>query len=266
LFSGEGFTALTIRSEYNRTWTDVYGYQPPATAPALVLRPHAIIGQSLEVSGFYPQLRSPGLYRIVWQPYGGLLTSNQLTLDVATMKQAVIHTDQGTMTVEFKYDLAPAHVSNFIELARSGFYNQKTFHRIEPGFFIQGGCPNGDGTGIRLDGKKLDPEFSDFPFHRGTVSMARLESDVSSASCQFIICNTRIPAWDGRYSAFGQLVGDASYETLEKLMQVPVVPETGQPRRPLVIRAVRISDAPQEQAPILPQSGFEQNMRMQLGP
>jgi len=244
IFSGTGFAGLTIRGDYDRTWKDAYGVVPPAEAPELVLAPHAFVGREIDVSAYYPALQTPGLYRMVWQPYGGLLTSNQLTIEVASLKQAEIITDEGTMTVQFYYDAAPNHVANFIDLARSGFYDQKTFHRIEPGYFIQGGDPNGDGTGIRPDGKKLKAEFNSYPVDRGTLCMARLETEPDSASCQFLIANTRMPSWDGRYTVFGHIVGEESEQTLDKLMAQPVNPTTGRPERTIYIRSVRIMDAP----------------------
>jgi peptidyl-prolyl cis-trans isomerase B (cyclophilin B) len=244
VFSGADSSGLTIRGQFTRTLSEARGYNHPASAPEIVLGPHAIIGTTLDIAEFFPSMNVAGLYRIVWQPYGGLITSNQITIDVSPLKQAIIMTDEGSMTVEFMYNLAPRHVANFIELARSDFYNQRTFHRIEPGFFIQGGCPKGDGTGIRLDGKRLKAEFSGYSVDRGTLCMARIESDPDSASCQFVIANTRLPEWDGHYTVFGQLVGDESFTTLDHLMSREVDPRTGRPKRSVYIRAVRIVDAP----------------------
>ncbi len=247
VFSGAAYTGLVIRGAFDRTWTDVFDYQLPAAAPELVIAPQSIVGITVDITKYYPPLRTAGEYRIVWQPYGGLITSNQVLLRVETYKEAMIATDEGTMRLRFCYDLAPQHVDNFIELARSGFYNQKTIHRISPGFFLQGGCPNGDGTGIRHDGRKLKAEFSNEPVDRGTVCMARLESDPDSASCQFLIAYSRIPAWDGRYTVFADLVGEESFKTLDKLMNLPVEDvRTGKPQRSVYIRDVRIVDAPRE--------------------
>ena len=243
VFSGDAFTGLIIKGDFGRTWVDAIGYHPPGEVPEVVLAPHGVVGTRVDITEFYDIFQTPGLYRLVWEPYGGALQSNQLTLDVAPRKQAVIITDEGTMTVEFDYERAPNHVANFIELAQQGFYNQKLIHRIEPGYFLQTGSPSGDRTGIRPDGKRIRAEFSDHPFDRGTVGMARLESDPDSASSQFIIVNTRIPQWDGRYTAFGELVGEESFKTLDKLMQTPV-DETGRPEHSVYLRAVRIVNAP----------------------
>ncbi len=246
VFSGVGYGALTVRGDFDRTWTDAFGYEPPSAAPDLVLAPHAGVEKEIEVTQYYPALTAPGRYRLVWQPYHGLVVSNTLAIDVAPLKQAKIITDDGTMTVQLFYDVAPNHVANFIELVRQGFYNQKTFHRVYTGYFIQGGCPRGDGTGIRPDGKKLKAEFSDYPVTRGTVLMARLESDPDSASCQFIIANTRMPKWDGQYTGFGQLVGEESYETLDNLMS-HAVDEQWRPELSVRIRAIQLVDAPVEE-------------------
>jgi cyclophilin family peptidyl-prolyl cis-trans isomerase len=199
----------------------------------------------VEVTQYYPVLVTPGRFRLQWKPYDGLLSSNVLVVEIAPRKQAVIQTDEGEMAIQFYYEDAPDTVANFIELARSGFYNGLTFHRIGAGHFILGGDPAGDGTGIRPDGKKIPAEFSNRPQTRGTVDMALIEDDPDSASCQFFICNTRMPSWDGRYTAFGELVGEASFETLDKLMAAPTDKE-GHPKKSIFIRSIRIVNVPSE--------------------
>jgi len=248
VFSGEAFGALTIRNENSRNWDLAVGYQPPAKTPVVTLAPHSSIGTEVDVRQYYPALRTPGTYRLRWAPYSGRVQSNVLVIKVAALKQAEIITDHGQMTVRFFYEDAPNHIDNFVELAQKRFYDNLTFHRIESGFFIQGGCPNGDGTGIRPDGIKIKGEFSDRQQTRGTVSMALLDEAPDSASCQFFITNTDVPEWDGKYTIFGQLVGDESYETLDRLMAT----ETDGNARPLerlAIRTIRITDAPRERAP-----------------
>lgn len=244
VFSGTAYGGLLVESlDTHRQWDVPMDYQPQESAPEVVLAGRSSVGAWVELSRYYPQLQAPGRYRLQWRPYDGTLISNTLVLEVAARKQAVIQTDFGDMTVEFFYRDAPEAVANFVELARSGFYNGLLFHRIEPGYFIQGGDPNGDGTGIRPDGKKLPAELSDRQQTRGMVSMARLESDPDSASCQFFICNTRMPQWDGKYTIFGQLVGEESYSTLDQLMTQPTEPN-GRPRRAIVIRNIRIVNVP----------------------
>jgi len=247
VFSGHAFGGLTVESlDAKRVWDVPMDYEPEPSAPQVLLAPRSSVGVRVEITRFYPQLGTAGRYRLQWRPYDGALTSNAVVLEVAPRKQAIIQTDQGSMTVRFFYDEAPEAVANFLELARSGFYNGLTFHKLHPGIFIQGGDPTGDGTGIRPDGKKLMAELSERPQTRGTVSMATLRDDPDSASCQFFICNTRVKDWDGKYTIFGELEGDASFETLDKLMALPTL-EGHQPKRPIVIRSIRVVNAPPEE-------------------
>lgn len=245
VFSGEAFAGLMIRNEQNRQWNVAVNYQPPATSPVVTVGPRSSVGTMVDIRGYYTAFKSPGVYRIQWQPYGGVFQSNPVVINVSPLKQAEILTDQGKMLVRFFYEEAPRHIDNFIELAKSGFYDNLTFHRIESGFFLQGGCPNGDGTGIRPDGVKIKSELSTRPQTRGKVSMALLDDDPDSASCQFFITNTDVPEWNGRYCVFGELTGDESFATLDKLMSA-ATDEQGRPSSRLEIRGVRIVDAPRE--------------------
>lgn len=251
VFSGLRMQGLSIVSEGGRGWDPTPAYRPPLQAPVLELAAHASVGTRLEVTAHYPILRSAGEYRVRWSPYGGSVVSNELRLEVAPLKQAVIWTDMGNMTVRFFHEQAPNTIANFIELARDGFYDTLSFHRLEPGYCIMGGCPRGDGTGIRPDGRKLDAERSNIPQSPGMVSMSLLGDDPDSGSCQFFICNTRVPEWDGRYTVFGQLTGIDSFNTLDKLMSVPVDGQ-GFPERKLYIRSIRIVNAPSDLTPPAP--------------
>jgi len=124
----------------------------------------------------------------------------------------VIDTNQGEMEVEFWPDVAPEHVRNFLELAYTGFYDKKTFHRVIPGFMIQGGCPQGSGMG---DGpRKLKAEFNARKHVKGVLSMARSQNP-NSASCQFFVMHAASPHLDGQYSGFGKLV--SGEQTLDKI-------------------------------------------------
>ena len=254
VFSGPAFAGLTITAgAMGRTWDVAQSYQPPAAAETLLLGPHASVGVGLEVTQYYPVLRTPGRFRLSWSPYGGTVTSNELIIEVATPKQVLIQTDQGSMTIRLFYDEAPNHIENFIELVRQGFYDNLLFHRIVPGYYIQTGCPNGDGTGVRPDGRKLAAEFSTLPVDRGTVLMARLEDNPDSASSQFLICTTRVSQWDGKYTVFGELVGPESLETLDRLMTEPTDAE-GRPLTKLYLRSARVTDAPPSRSPAMPQT------------
>ena len=115
----------------------------------------------------------------------------------------------GTITVYLDAESAPMTVSNFVSLAKSGFYDGLTFHRIIENFMIQGGCPKGDGTGD--SGQNIKGEFAnngvenDISHVRGVISMARGGYDNNSGSCQFFIVHQDSPHLDGDYAAFGKV-------------------------------------------------------------
>lgn len=120
-----------------------------------------------------------------------------------------IETEAGDMTAEFFTDKAPGHVENFVKLAREGFYDGTRFHRIIPGFMIQGGCPNtkdgGSGpAGTGGPGYQIDAEFNDVHHERGVLSMARSQ-DPNSAGSQFFVCHGEAGFLDNQYTAFGRL-------------------------------------------------------------
>lgn len=116
--------------------------------------------------------------------------------------------DYGTIKLELDADVAPISVSNFAQLANDGFYDGLTFHRIIKGFMIQGGDPNGDGSGGSE--RSIKGEFSEngvkniLPHTRGVVSMAR-SSDNDSGSSQFFIVHQDSPHLNGQYAAFGKV-------------------------------------------------------------
>lgn len=245
---GSSGSAMAVNTEGGRHWDQPVGFRSPKEAPILLLGAKSTVGATLDLREYFPALRSPGQYRITWKPYGGTFVSESALITIAPRKNVEIVTDDGTLTISLFYDDAPQHVANFLELARSGFYTGKSFHRLEPGYLIQGGCPRGDGTGIRLDGKRVPAEFNSRIHEKGSVSMALLDDDADSGSCQFFISNTRQKDWDGRYTVFGQLIGDASLETLDRLMAV-AVDDQGRPQRSLYFRTVRLVDAPLDAAP-----------------
>ena len=117
--------------------------------------------------------------------------------------------DYGTITAELDADVAPITVTNFVDLVKSGFYDGLTFHRIISGFMIQGGDPNGNGTGGSPN--KIKGEFSSngvkngMLHERGVLSMAR-SSAPDSASSQFFIMHEKAPHLDGQYAAFGKVL------------------------------------------------------------
>lgn len=123
--------------------------------------------------------------------------------DEARTARIRIHTPKGDIVFRFFPDDAPLHSAAFIKLARAGFYNGLNFHRHEPGFVIQGGDPNGDGTGG--PGYHLDAEFNDHPHVRGVVAMAR-SSNPNSAGSQFYITLDDARFLDRNYTVFGEVV------------------------------------------------------------
>lgn len=124
--------------------------------------------------------------------------------------KAIIKTKFGDMEIKFFPDLAPRHVENFIKLAKSGFYNGTTFHRLVPNFVIQGGDPNTKDSrkrelyGTGGPGWKLQPEFNETPHKRGIVSMAR-GPEPDSAGSQFFIVVEDALSLDRKYTVFGQV-------------------------------------------------------------
>ncbi len=123
---------------------------------------------------------------------------------------ALIQTVHGNIELEFFVDKAPRHVENFKKLANEGFYNGTAFHRIIPGFMIQGGDPNSKSEdrsqhGSGGPGHSVDAEFNDTRHVRGTLSMAR-STEPNSAGSQFFICVQDSFFLDGQYTAFGKVI------------------------------------------------------------
>lgn len=121
--------------------------------------------------------------------------------------QIQLDTSMGGITLDLYPDRAPEHCKNMIGLTKIGFYDGCVFHRVIKGFMIQGGCPEGRGTGG--PGYSIDAEFNDTEHVPGTLSMAR-STDPNSAGSQFFICTARSPHLDRQYTAFGQTADDDS--------------------------------------------------------
>jgi len=137
--------------------------------------------------------------------------------------QAVIETKFGSITLKFFPEVAPNHVNNFIELAKKGFFDGTTFHRVIPGFMIQGGDPkskdiNKAAHGTGGPGYTVNAEFNDKPHKRGTLSMARSASP-DSAGSQFFICVADAPFLDRQYTVFGQVA--SGMDVVDKIVSQP---------------------------------------------
>jgi cyclophilin family peptidyl-prolyl cis-trans isomerase len=157
---------------------------------------------------------------------------------------AVIETDYGKIVVELYPNVAPKMVERFKTLAREGFYNGTTFHRINPAAgVVQGGDPNSkdddpsnDGTG-GSQYPDLPAEFSDIPFDRGIVGAARSQ-DINSANSQFYITLRRVPQWDGQYTVFGRVIDGMNNAQI--IAGAPTRPGTESPADKIVVKSITL--------------------------
>jgi peptidyl-prolyl cis-trans isomerase B (cyclophilin B) len=168
----------------------------------------------------------------------------------AANEVAVIHTTDGDMIVQFWPEVAPKTVENFKTLARKGFYDGTTFHRIIKGFMIQGGDPNtkdpskqghyGEGG----PGYTIKAEFNDRHHVFGVISMAR-STDPDSAGSQFFICDGPVPGLDHKYTAFGKLI--KGEDVLQKIASTPVTAnqwgELSKPTERVEVKSIKIVPA-----------------------
>jgi peptidyl-prolyl cis-trans isomerase B (cyclophilin B) len=160
---------------------------------------------------------------------------------------AVIETNLGKIVFKFLPDKAPGHVKNFKDLAAKGFYDGTKFHRVIPGFMIQGGDPNSknddrsdDGTGD--PGYKINAEFNDVHHGRGIVSMAR-SSDPNSAGSQFFIVVADSPNLDNQYTAFGEVI--EGMDVADKIVNLPRdASDNPLPANPAIVKSVKIESRP----------------------
>ncbi len=159
-----------------------------------------------------------------------------------TSDVGVISTKYGNIVIKFRDDVAPKTVANFEKLAKSGFYDGTIFHRIIPGFVIQGGDPNTkngarDTWGTGDAGYTIPPEFSNLKHTKYMVSMAR-GSDINSASSQFFIVLGDAPWLDGKYTIFGEVA--SGQDVVDKIASIKTDPTTNQPVDPEEARVSKI--------------------------
>lgn len=128
--------------------------------------------------------------------------------------QVQLDTNKGMVKLNLDTKSAPNHCRNMIGLARTGFYDGLIFHRIISGFMIQGGCPEGSGTGG--PGYKVDAEFNKTAHEEGVLSMARSQ-DPNSAGSQFFVCLGTHAYLDGQYTAFGKTADDDSLKVVREI-------------------------------------------------
>ncbi len=167
--------------------------------------------------------------------------SSRLT---AESEVAVIQTKLGSIVIRFFPHAAPNHVKNFKALAKSKFYDGCTFHRVIPGFMIQGGDPNSKDDNLQNDGmgggpRKLMAEFSQIRHEPGIVSAAR-SADPNSASSQFFIVVKAAPNLNGQYTVFGKVI--KGMEVADKIVALPR-DERDNPGKAALIESIRIVKA-----------------------
>ncbi len=220
---------------------------PGGAQQPLLLPSGASLSATIDIAPLFPDLfEQPGSVTLDFTAAGVAATA--LLLDVRrdwSGYGARLETDLGPIDLEFFSAQAPATVANFLDLAEAGFYDGLTFHRVVKNFIVQGGCPNGDGSGdgprqLRLEAGRGE----DSPRHlRGTLSMAH-KADPNSGSCQFFLCHRDQPVLDGNYAAFGRIT--SGLETLDAIAEVPCAmvpggPDSGpsKPRQRLTILKIR---------------------------
>ncbi len=159
-----------------------------------------------------------------------------MKIEPAKTYTATIETDAGTMVAELYPKIAPQTVNSFVFLAREGFYDNVIFHRVIPGFMIQGGDPTGTGTGG--PGYRVPAEFNDTKHDRGILSMARTQ-DPDSAGSQFFVMHARSPHLDNQYTAFGKVT--AGLETIDKIVNAPR-DDNDRPNDPVKIKTITIEE------------------------
>jgi peptidyl-prolyl cis-trans isomerase B (cyclophilin B) len=155
------------------------------------------------------------------QPKQKTFTSEEIKKMSET--KAIIETRFGNVELKFFPEVAPNHVNNFIELAKKGVYDGTTFHRVIPGFMIQGGDPNSTSPdkskhGMGGPGYTIKAEFNDKPHKRGTLSMARAQHP-DSAGSQFFICVADAPFLNKQYTVFGEVISGMS--VADKIVSQP---------------------------------------------
>jgi peptidyl-prolyl cis-trans isomerase B (cyclophilin B) len=161
----------------------------------------------------------------------------QKTLDLKNKKyQLELDTSHGKILLDMAADVAPGHVANILGLAKIGYYDGLGFHRIIKGFMIQGGCPEGTGTGG--PGYTIKAEFNKMKHEPGVLSMART-NDPNSAGSQFFICHGAANFLDGQYTAFGKTADQASLDVVQAIGNVPTGAQD-RPQKPVTIKTAKV--------------------------
>ncbi len=163
------------------------------------------------------------LIYILLMPFQAAAAQGAKKLEEKKSSGAIIETKHGEIKIKFLPEVAPGHVNNFIKLAKEGFYDGTIFHRVIPGFMIQGGDPNTKGDnqatyGMGGPGYTIKAEFNEKSHKRGMLSMAR-SSDPDSAGSQFFIVVKDSPFLDRQYTVFAEVV--SGMEVADKIVNLP---------------------------------------------
>ena len=152
------------------------------------------------------------------------------------MTQATLHTSEGPIEIELFPDDAPKTVANFTRLVGEGYYDGLVFHRVIPDFMIQGGCPNGTGTGG--PGYTFEDEFNDHKVVKGALAMANAGPNTNGS--QFFIVTAEAAGWlDGKHTVFGKVT--EGYDVVEKIEGTPT-DGRDRPQDPQVIEKVELGE------------------------
>jgi cyclophilin family peptidyl-prolyl cis-trans isomerase len=215
-------------------------------------------GQSVDVKTVFPIVAAPGTYVLYALPKGAgaaggaapkdflgtpivievlaarfAQDGTAMTTHIVPLQYATMDTDAGKMTMIFYYDSAPHTVQNFLDLGSEGYYDGLNFHRVVPGFVIQGGDPTA--TGMGGPGYEVTAEFNDKPHEQGVLSMARSQ-DPNSAGSQFFVCldYNQTQNLDHKYTAFGRVI--KGMEAVQKIAAGKLAdPQAGRPETPVNI-------------------------------
>jgi len=219
-------------------------------------------GQSADLKTIFPAVATPGTYLLYALPKGASAAAgapndflgtpivievlvarfsedqSAMVTHLVPLQYVVMDTDAGEMTLIFFYDSAPHTAQNFLDLCSEGYYDGLTFHRVVPGFVIQGGDPTA--TGMGGPGYFVTAEFNNQPHEQGVLSMARSQ-DPNSAGSQFFVCldYNQTQKLDHKYTAFGKV--QKGMEAVNKIASGKLSdPQKGTPQTPTTITKVQV--------------------------
>jgi cyclophilin family peptidyl-prolyl cis-trans isomerase len=218
-------------------------------------------GEAVDVKNIFPEAAAPGTYVLYALPDASAASKSgppanflgtpvvievladpsaqsAMVTHVIPLQYALMTTEAGPITEIFYYDSAPHTVDNFLGLSQGGYYDGIVFHRVVPGFVIQGGDPTG--TGMGGPGYQVNSEFNNKPHNQGVLSMARSQ-DPNSAGSQFFICldYAQTQQLDGKYTAFG--IVTKGMDTVNTIAGGKLAdPQKGAPEKPVAITSVEV--------------------------